>query len=80
MTTPTRDQIVSCIRENPGISTVSIVRQFEDPSDKTRFTRAYCCVWRKLADLAKRGEIVGMSKGTRRDGQSWIVQDSWRNH
>lgn len=69
--TPTREQIIMCIQENPGISTVDLVARFEDPSDSIRFKRAYNCVWRKLVCLADRGEIVRTSSGYPKDGQHW---------
>lgn len=76
MTTPNRAQIVESIKAHPGISTTSLVELYEDPSDKLRFKRAYCCVWHKLIDLADRGEIVRLNDGARKDGQRWAVPES----
>lgn len=71
--TPTRDQIISCIQENPGISTVELVSHFEDPANKIVFKRAYQCVWRKLVYLADHNVIVRTCHGAPREGQRWEV-------
>lgn len=66
--TPTIDEILATIQENPGISTLDIVRKFVSEDEPTNFDRCYHCVRVKITYLVNRGEVHRLD--THRPGRS----------